>query len=173
MKSNQENILLETRIFDVFLLDDGIVNFKVRPNITVDLKDAKDYIQASIALEKILGGPYPVITTISGMVILTKEAKNYIREYASMSFYTANAIVVDKSFLRAMMRLIMTLIPSNGFPEEVFHNENAGIAWLIKQRHSKDSNEIFQNTDTLKTKVMDEFRRARKAICSHAQVTPS
>jgi hypothetical protein len=76
MSFKNKNVLVETRIFDVFLLDEGIVNFNVRPNVTVDLTYAKDYIEASNVLEKILGGPYPVIAAISDRVILTKEAKS-------------------------------------------------------------------------------------------------
>jgi hypothetical protein len=71
------------------------------------------------------------------------------------------------------MRLIMMIIPSNGFPEEVFYDEISARAWLRKYDHRKTAKEIVKSTEARKTKGIDEFKTARNSICIPSQVTPS
>lgn len=162
MDTPNQDILLETRIFEVILLDNDCVNFSIKPNVTCELEDAMDYIQAGISIERIMGGPYPVITTINGMIVLSKEAKAFIRKYSKIEFYLANAIVVQKLFLRGMMRLITTLIPSQGFPEEIFADRASGTRWLEKQVKVRTWRAPRIPRDILKQKLQEDFYRSRQ-----------
>ncbi len=117
----------------------GCVIVRVTPNVRQTLEDARENVEASIALG---GGPrrYPLLVDITETAPLTSEVRHFYVGGALAESFNALGLLVEASALGTMMgnvffRMLDAVPREDGtkIPSRVFADEGAAIAWLTAE----------------------------------------
>ena len=127
MTITEPALIYSSRTYDLFLEKGCVMHYRIRPNVSFKLEDAKDYMGSGLVIEKVFGQDFPTITSVRGFLAINKEARDYMRDFEEADrFILANAIVVESNFLKGLVLFILKLIKPLGskHPKQIFTDLN-------------------------------------------------
>lgn len=112
--------------FAQFWLADGILFFKYKPNITIDIKVAQRVVTDRIHFQN--ERSYPVLCDIRGVVSADKAGRDYLAQSGSILTKAVGLIVHEKVLLTIGTFYLQISKPS--VPTQIFTNESAALVYL-------------------------------------------
>lgn len=109
-----------------FWIKDGILYFKYRPNVVIDLSAAHRIVADRIQMqnEKF----YPILCDIRGVTDTDKAARDYLAQSGSL-MTKAVGIVTNQSVSRIMTSFYLKICKPS-VPTAIFTNESSALAFL-------------------------------------------
>lgn len=121
---------VEHKAASISLMDRGIIFFKMKENAVIELKEAKEIYNITIALSQ--GKKYSSLVDARAVVSLSKEAREWSSKPELHTNLIAQAILVNSLANRLIANFIIRFNRSKS-PMRVFSKEEKALEWLYEQ----------------------------------------
>jgi hypothetical protein len=112
--------------YAIFWVDNGILHFEYKPEITLDLNAAKQIVADRIQFQN--GRSYPVLCDIRGIVNTDKSGRDYLAHSGSILTKAVALIVHQKVSITISNFYLQISRPT--IPTQVFMNKEDAILFL-------------------------------------------
>lgn len=120
-------VQVEVRTQTIWLDSDGIVRAKLKPQVEVDLADAREAVHAISQLCE--GKRCPVLIDMTEIQAMDRNARVYFAGPETARVESAAAILVRSPLTRAIGNFFMGLNKPL-FPTRLFTTEEEALSWL-------------------------------------------
>lgn len=109
-----------------FWIADGILFFKYKPNITIDVNVAKSVVTDRIHFQN--ERSYPILCDIRGVIATEKAGRDYLAQYGSILAEAVGLIVHEKVLLTIGSFYLQISKPS--VATQIFTKESDALTYL-------------------------------------------
>jgi hypothetical protein len=157
----EKTLIYKAHMFDIFHVKGGLIHYVIRPDKSYGLADIQEYLESGKVIEKVYEGKFPTMTSVTGMLMIDKEGRDFMRDFKdSDRFILSNAVIVEKKYLRGMMNLLLTLVNQNKHPKMVFPSFEKGIQWIIQVNEEESWSDPQIGPEVL-SKELSQFGRKK------------
>ena len=117
--------IAETKAFDLYILENKVLFFDYRKNITMGLEDVKDAYD--LYLKHSEGYSYKVLITFGRFTTIEADARKYAEQKRMPT--PAQAIVIRNLAQRLLVRFYSNF-RKDSHPLKFFENEEDAVEWL-------------------------------------------
>ena len=112
---------------DVRLRNDGIIQFLLKPNLTVNLNDAKEIVVAAGEVGE--GKKYPILISAGEYTLVDSEVRAYAASEVANKYTIAGAIVI-KNLAQKLLGNAYIKFNRPVTPTQLFNSETEAVKWL-------------------------------------------
>lgn len=121
---------IQTRIGSIELWDNGIVCYKIKDHVTVELEDSMQ--QLDFLKSKFDGkNKIPVLVQSGRYTDITKEAREFSARPESNAMTLANAVIVKTLAHRILINFMINLTRRQNMKMRMFTGKGEAIDWLL------------------------------------------
>jgi hypothetical protein len=126
---------IETRIGSIEHWDNGIVFYKIRDHVTVELEDSME--QLDFLKSKFDGvNKIPVLVESGRYTDITPEAREFSARPESNSMTLASAVIVRTLAHRIIINFLINRTRRQNLKMRMFTDKKEAIKWLLSQQQS-------------------------------------
>lgn len=125
----QSEGVITTRIANIYIRTDGIIQCDGFAGTEIILQDAVDCINAQAQLAE--GKKRPILVTLNSVKSMDREARMYFGGEEAAKNANSTALVVSSPIGRVIGNFFIGLNKSR-FPTKLFTSEDEAVAWLKK-----------------------------------------
>jgi hypothetical protein len=118
----------------VSLRSDGIINFHIKPDVTLNIIDAKEIVAATAEIGE--GKRYPLLITAGSFSLVDNEVRKYASSIEGNKYTIASAIVVN-NVAQKLMGNAYIKFNQPPLPTRLFTTEKEAVLWLQNYIGSK------------------------------------
>jgi hypothetical protein len=112
----------------VMLRNDGIMEYSIRPNLTMNVSDARDIVDATNELGG--GKKYPLLINAGNFSLVDTEVRYYASSPEANRFTIASAILV-RNIAQKLMGNAYIKFNKPPTPTRLFTDEQEAVRWLL------------------------------------------
>jgi hypothetical protein len=117
----------ELKASTVSLRQDGIIEFLIKPNVTLNAADAREIVDATNEIGE--GKKYPLLITAGSFSLVDTEVRYYASSPEANRFTIASAILVN-NVAQKLMGNAYIKFNQPPTPTRLFTDKNQAIGWL-------------------------------------------
>lgn len=118
---------IETRTMWVRLDDEGVIWVRHKPQVTLELEDARELLAAEARL--LPAGKHPILVDLRHVKSMTRECRRFLAGIEPAKIHTAGALVTHTPIGRALGNFFLG-INKPRVPLRLFTVENEALGWL-------------------------------------------